>query len=129
MPDMDFGVVLHAREFQDTFTITSVNKQVNDFGEIGVDAEITTKALGVVIPGKGNLRRLDDGSRVTAYIEVYTRVPLTTGIHSGDQAFRDADIVIWHGNKYTVVATEDYSRFGRGFVKASCDLLPYNQTA
>lgn len=35
-----------------------------------------------------------------------------------------ADIATWQGRDYTAANVNDYSHFGRGFVAASCDLLP-----
>lgn len=130
MADMDFSAVLTSREFTDTISILS---QTNTIGTSGVSAPSTTSTnimTAVVIPGRSNLRRLDDGSRIQANIDVYVRgTALTTGHRIDDASERVADVVTWHGRNFVVAAVEDFSAFGPGFVKASCDLINLNPSA
>jgi hypothetical protein len=123
MPSMDFTAVLAAPEFQDKFYVQSISRVV---GLDGVEVDkpsLSRQGRGVVIPGKMSLNRMADGSRVTAYIEIYTRQHLTAGHKKDDIQSQDADVIKWHGRLYVVMSVEDYGAFGSGFYKASCDLL------
>lgn len=129
MPSMDFSEVLAAPEFTDTITITSATRTIGTDGVAVLATTTTTDATAVVIPGKASLRRLDDGTRVSAYIDVYTQAALSMGGRIDNANERVADVVTWHGRTYVVAAVEDYSAFASGFVKASCDLVILNPTA
>lgn len=85
-------------------------------------------AWGVVIPNKSTIRRMDDGTRLAANIDVYTQYPLTAGFKNDDTISDPADIVVWHGRQWTVAAVEDFSTYGAGFLHASCDLKPLMPT-
>ncbi|MCY1459295.1 hypothetical protein D9M71_767610 [compost metagenome] len=81
----------------------------------------STPFVGVVTSDKGDiLERLAGGERKTGSITIHTIFRLTAG--SGEDSI--ADIITWQGRDYTVANVNDYSHFGRGFVAASCDLLP-----
>jgi hypothetical protein len=124
---MDFSDVLGSREFNDTIGITSETKIIGAGGVSATASTTTTITSAIVVPGKGSLRRLDDGTRVTAFIDVYLRGDaLTSGHRIDDVSERVADVVTWHGAAYVVCATEDYSSFGAGFIHASCDLQTLN---
>ena len=128
-PSLSFEDVLSSPEFTDVITVT-VNQGVIGAGGLDVvtpSAPVTTWAI--VVPGKSNLRRADDGSRVTAYIEVFTAYPLSQGYKTDDASYRDADTILWHGRVYSVMVIEDYSAFGAGWIKAGCDLLPISPPA
>ena len=129
MPSMDFSDVIASQEFADVFTVVSTTSVVSDQGVATNTPGSPVSASGVVVPGKSSLRRLDDGTRVAAYIDIYTTYPLVGGIKTNDTNSQIADVVTWHGRQFTVVAVEDYSAFGAGFIHASCDLLALNPTA
>jgi galactose-6-phosphate isomerase len=128
LPDLDFTDVLESGEFEDCITVTTVSGVVGS-GGLDVDTKSAPKPMdAIVVPGKADLHRLDDGSRVTAFILVFVCYPLSAGSKTNDTVHREPDIVTWHGRRYTVMSVEDYSAFGRGFVKASCDLLDLSPT-
>lgn len=126
---MDFSAVLSARELQDRFSILSTFRTIGDGGREVSKHEHHRHARGVVIPGKMSLNRLADGSRVNAFVDVFTRETLTVERKVNDRESQDADIIEWNGNTYTVMSVEDYSRFGAGFFKASCDLQTLSSPA
>jgi hypothetical protein len=66
------------------------------------------------------LVREAEGDRVEGSINVVTPFRLTVGDESGD----GADVVRFAGSRYTVKSVMDYSRYGEGFVEASCELVP-----
>ena len=123
MPSMDFTEVLASPEFQDNFYVQSISRVVGLDGVEVDNPSLSRQGKGVVIPGKTSLTRMADGSRVAAYIKIYTRQHLTTGFKQDDIQSHDADIIKWHGRLYVVMSVEDYGAFGSGFYKVSCDLL------
>lgn len=125
MPDLDVTEVLSDPDFVDTFTIVSTARSMAS--GVPVDAPAPpVLASGVVIPGKSNLRRADDGARLDAYIDIYTQAALTNGYKTDDTLSQLADVVTWRNRSYTVMVIEDWSNYGSGFIKASCDLLALN---
>lgn len=129
MPDLDFSDVLASPEFVDSFSVVSTTRVISSGGVASDTPATPVQTSGVVIPGKSSLRRLDDGSRVVAYIDIYTAYPLSAGVKTNDVNSRDADVIAWHSRQFTVIAVEDYSAFGAGWVHASCDLLTLSPTA
>jgi hypothetical protein len=126
MPTLDVSDVLASPEFQDTFTVTQTAFVI---GAGGTGASTITgpfPAFGVVIPGKSSLARNADGERIVAYIDIYTTYPLTNGLKTDDVSSREADIVTWHGRQFTVMAIDDFTGFGAGWLHASADLIPLN---
>jgi hypothetical protein len=128
-PSLSFEDVLDSPEFTDTITVTVNQGVIGTGGEDVVTPNFPETVTAIVVPGKSNLRRGDDGSRVTAYIEVFTAYPLSAGYKTNDASYRDADVIRWHGRDFTVMSIEDYSAFGPGFVKAGCDLLELSPTS
>lgn len=128
MAGLDVSDVINDPDFQSSFTVTSTTRVVGLNGRPILPYTVTgpTAALGVVIPGKSSLRRLDDGSRIEAFIDIWTQYPLTGGTKASDTTSRAADIITWRGRSYTVAMVEDYSDFGAGFLHVSADLLPLN---
>lgn len=129
MPTLDMSAVLTAQEFLDAITIKSVYSLINGNGETVALAPVSTSGRAVVVPGRSNMRRESDGTRVAAYIDVYTRARLSAGGTISDTQERFADVIVWHGNTYVVASVEDFSAFGTGFVHASCDLQQVNLAA
>ena len=122
MPRLDMSVVLESVEFLDAITIKSVYANIGANGESVPATPALVNGRAIVVPGKSNLRRESDGMRVSSYIDVYTRAPLSAGGPISTTQERVADVILWHGNAYVVAAVEDYSAFGPGFFHASCDL-------
>jgi hypothetical protein len=75
---------------------------------------------GVVTQVAGSdLRRGADGEMITGSILIVSRFRL----RDGKSGF-SADIIIRQTERYTVANVLNYSRFGQGFVEATCDLMP-----
>ena len=129
MPNLDVTEVLSDPDFVDTFTVVSTTRVIGSDGNATSTAGSPRTGYGVVIPGKSSLRRLDDGSRVEAFIDVYTTFSLTQGVKSTDTSSTAADVITWRGRRYTVAQVENWTGFGAGFVHASCDLLDLNPAA
>lgn len=97
-------------------------RQTQVIGDDGI-ATSTTQLItfvGVVTNDSGDkLKRGAAGERVSGNITVHSRTKLIAGADG-----IPADIVNFNGRRYTVSAVSDYSHFGRGFVAATCDLIP-----
>lgn len=120
MAQLDVTDVLLDPDFMDTGL--ACKRQVVEVGDNGRTASTETNIAfaGVVTSDKGDiLERLAGGERKKGSITIHTVFQLTAG--EGDTT---ADIVTWRGKTYTVSNVNDYGHFGRGFVCATCDLLP-----
>jgi hypothetical protein len=120
MANLDVSDILLDPDFMDTGLVCT--RSVQTVGENGrtTTSDVNTTFAGVVTSDKGDfLERLAGLERKKGSITIHTIFPLTAG--EGDTT---ADIVTWRGKKYTVSNINDYQHFGRGFVSATCDLLP-----
>lgn len=80
----------------------------------------TTPFSATVLNDRGKrVQRTPDGERVPGNIVVFSKFRLIAGDDN-----HTADIVTWDGRTYTVVEAKSYSHFGRGFVRAVCELIP-----
>lgn len=121
MAQLDVTEILLDPDFMDTGLVCKRSTQtVGDNGR-ATNTATSTPFAGVVTSDKGDiLERIAGGERKKGSITIHTMFRLTAG--SGEDSI--ADIVTWQGRDYTVSNVNDYSHFGRGFVAASCDLLP-----
>ncbi|MBB3808756.1 hypothetical protein [Pseudochelatococcus contaminans] len=118
MPLLDVSDILNDPMFADELAVTRVTQSVDSHGRVKETSQTTTIS-GVVTADTGDiLDRIDTGSRLKGSIMVHTQFQLTAGY--GDVA---ADILSWNGRSYTVSNVNDYSRYGAGFVAATCDLI------
>ncbi|SEI98886.1 hypothetical protein SAMN04244579_02715 [Azotobacter beijerinckii] len=118
---LDVTEVLLDPDFMDTSLVCRrMAQSVGDDGR-AESVENQIPFAGVVTSDKGDiLERLSGGERKKGSITIHTVFRLSSG--SGSDGI--ADIVTWQGRDYTVSNVNDYNHFGRGFVAASCDLLP-----
>lgn len=120
MPLLDVSEVLGDPDFADTLVCIRQTQTVGDDG-MAVNVTQSMPFLGVVTADRGKeLARLAAGSHVSGSILVHTVFRLTNGGPNGV----DSDHVVWNGDEYIVTSINDYSRYGAGFICASCDLLP-----
>ena len=121
MAQLDVTEILLDPDFMDTGLVCK--RSVQSVGDNGraTNSVASTPFAGVVTSDKGDiLERIAGGERKKGSITIHTMFRLTAG--SGENSI--ADVVTWQGRDYTVANVNDYSHFGRGFVSASCDLLP-----
>lgn len=122
MARLDVTDILTDPDFMDSTLICERNAQT-----VGADgmAAVTATQLpfsGVVTSNNGDiLERIATGERIKGSITIHTRFLLNDG-----SAGYTADIVQWRGRRYTVSSVNDYSHFGRGFIVADCDLIPFS---
>jgi galactose-6-phosphate isomerase len=119
MPLLDVAEILLDPDFVDSLVCARNTQTVNDSG-IATDTAATIPFYGVVTNNSGDLLlRLAEGSRISGSITVHSQFLLQAGSDG-----QDADIVTWNGRQYTVTNVGDWSRFGRGFTAANCELIP-----
>lgn len=119
MPLLDVTSVLYDPMFMDVDgTYTRQTQTIGAHGR-AVNTPVTTMLPAVYTNKDGFLlQRGADSEHVEAVITVHTPVRLTTG-SSGIPA----DIVTWDGASYTVTSIGNYSKYGAGFVEATCELI------
>lgn len=121
MAELDVTDILMDPDFMDMgIRCVRVEQTVGNDGE-PVNTETCRSFGGVVTSNSGDvLNRLPDGERISGNIIIHTPFRLTDGKDG-----RSADIVIWQGTRFVVSAVNSYSHFGRGFVAAICDIMPF----
>jgi hypothetical protein len=119
MPLLDVAEILLDPDFVDSLVCARQTQTVDNDG-IATDTPVSTPFYGVVTNDTGDLLlRLAQGSHISGSITVHSQFLL----QAGDDG-QDADVVTWNGRQYTVSNVADWSRFGRGFTAATCDLIP-----
>lgn len=109
-PDFLDDTLLCERQIQ---TVGDDGIASNDVQQIGFGG-VVTSATGQ------SLNRTSTGERVDSKILIVTRFKLI----DGEDPDLSADVVLWNSRRYTVMNTADYSMYGRGFVQATCELIP-----
>jgi hypothetical protein len=125
MPLLDVNDVILDPDFLDELFYTRLMQTIGADG-MAVNTPTKTKFYGVVTSMKGqSLQRQGDGSGeyMTQTIMVITTTQLDDGGTSGVSDRHTADIVTWDDQDFTVVNIDPYSRYGRGFVQATCEMV------
>ncbi|WP_448952134.1 hypothetical protein [Labrys neptuniae] len=118
MPLLDVSDILNDPAFADTFTVIRPQVTIDNHGR-GSANPAQIPQSGVVTAKSGiNLNRTPEGQIVYGSITIHTQFRLVEG-----------DMLYWNGSRYTVAGVDDYSRYGGGFIAASCELLPLNRSA
>lgn len=119
MPLLDVSDILGDPDFADSAVVTRTTVTVDPQTGRTVETATGTPISVVVTSDKGqSLRRTPDAAVSDGSIIVHSIFRFT----EGGNGF-DADIVRWNGHDWTVVTTDDYSRYGAGFTCATCRLL------
>lgn len=126
MPFLDVSDVLDDPDFVTTFDVMKATQSISSNGVATDTSEpIDTGVYGVVEAAASlTLQRLAEGSRQGGAIHIYTRYRLSDG-----RGNEEAHVVLWNGAHYTVVSVDDWSQFGAGYVRATCDLTDINVAA
>ncbi len=119
MAFLDVTDVVLDPDFMDSIVYERNTVTVGSNG-LATQTTATGTFLGVVTSNTGDiLERLADSERIKGSITIHSMFTLNDG-----STGTTADIVLWKGRRYTVSNVNDYSHFGRGFVAATCDLIP-----
>lgn len=120
MPQLDVSELLTDIDFWEGGLICLRQNQTVGSDGIAVNAQISIPFGGVVTQVAGSdLRRGADGEMITGSILIVSRFKLLDG-----KIAVSSDIVVRQTRRYTVANVLNYSRFGRGFTEATCDLMP-----
>jgi galactose-6-phosphate isomerase len=118
MPQLDVTDILLDPEFAERFTVLRRTEIVTSFGKSVVTSQ-ELSAIGVITAGPDDrLTREADYQAMTKSIVIVTKFPLR-GPAPGFQA----DIILWHGDKFLISLLDDYSGYGPGFVQANADSI------
>lgn len=116
---LDLSAAVLAPEFQDTFSVVRRAYSVDQNGRSVLTPHAPVAATGVVTPaGPTDLKRLPDDQYQQEAITIVTTYRLQGAVEGGAP-----DRVQWNGNLYQVIDVEDYSRYGRGFIRAICGIV------
>ena len=78
------------------------------------------KFNAVVTTNSGmNMDRREDGTLIKGAINIHSRFVLSAG-----DSESQADEVLWQGREYIVSQVLSNTHYGRGFIKAICELKP-----
>lgn len=120
MARIDVTEILTDPDFADTGLICERSTQVVGADGIAVNTKKLIRFIGVVTSDQGDvLERMPGVERITGSITVHSRFLLKDGTPG-----QTADVLQWQGRRYTISNVNDYSHFGRGFMVATCDLIP-----
>jgi len=124
MPRLDVTDIILDPDFLTSDLMCVRTTEVINSGGVSVLNEVSSQFAGVVTSDEGDLLdRIEGASRSRGSIMVHTKFKLRESM----TGFA-ADIVVWAGARYTVTRINNYSTYGRGFVAATCDLLPLTET-
>lgn len=120
MPLLDVSEILTDIDFLErNLTCLRMMQKVGTNG-IAVNTAVPIPFNGVITQVDGlDLRRGPDGEVITGSILICTRFRLLDG-----KSGFTADVVLRETRQYVVANVLPYSKYGRGFVEATCDLLP-----
>lgn len=120
MPLLDVSELMYDLDFLErNLTCLRMAQVMGDNG-LAVNSPISIPFNGVVTMVRGNdLNRNAVGELITGSILICTRFRLLDG-----KSGFSADVILRETRQYTVANVLPYSKYGRGFVEATCDLLP-----
>jgi hypothetical protein len=105
--------------FFDSILVNRIDEVVGDDGRVvRTTTQLATRA--VVVPTTPNdLQRLPEEEYMLKSIELFTpfRLQGAAGL-TADSSRQHPDEIIWHGSTFVVRLLDDYTPYGRGFVRA-----------
>lgn len=108
--------------FQDRVDVYQRCEVVNGYGESTTSRQKFPQVPAVVWPGGQNkLDRRPEAQSTEKVIELVARFSF-----SMSQDGRQADVIFWKGDEYTVTSVADYSDYGAGFSQAMAMKRPVN---
>ena len=110
MPGLDVSDVLLDPDFCESLTVT---RSVQGAPTGGL-TQITTSTMSltaVIQPANSNdLQRMIDAGRTAGGVVVYA---------AGANVLQTEDTFAWQGDTYTIIGTDDWSKFGAGYVRGT----------
>lgn len=123
MPLLDVvSDVLSDPNFIDSFLVTRNIQTVGVDGNAVDEPTVIPNVYGVVMPvDSAVIQKFPQGEIEHGDIVIYTTFRLSDG-----KGTHDFDIVTWNGETYQVKSTNDWSRYGPGYMEAVCTLNVVN---
>ena len=116
MPFTDVASLVEDPDFADTFSVRRAVATIGTNGRSALSTQTISDVVGVITSESGsNLQRTPDARNPLGAITVHCKLKLISG-----EGGAEPDIIIWQNREWTVDITNDYSRFGEGFVSARC---------
>lgn len=113
---LDVSELLGDPDFTDVAQIIRRSRAVNEFGENVLTEAPTNDLLVVVQPAKPSaLERLPEGAKLKESINIWFQGTINIEAVNGY-----SDIIVWRGDRYTVIDTDDFTNYGAGYTKALC---------
>lgn len=108
----------------DKFNVQRRAVSNNNYGEPTITPTVINNVRGVVYPASPNdLKRLPEAQIMAQTIVVITRFALRGASKDSQAQEWEPDVVVWGGDNFLVIATNDYSQAGRGFIYAICSSM------
>lgn len=124
MPMLDVSAALTNPYTLDKFDVQRRALATNNYGEPTITPTTINNVRGVVYPASPNdLRRLPEAQIMAQTIVVITRFALRGASKDGQAQEWEPDVVVWGGDNFLVIATNDYSQYARGFIYAICSSM------
>lgn len=115
MPNLDVSDILLDPDFCEQLTVQRRAITMTKGRATTTSTTISPAPYGVVFSITGDLLRASDQQNMPATIVVHTPFRLR-----GASPGYEPDLVIWNGDNYAVTALDNFSRYGSGFVAATC---------
>ena len=114
--------VLHSPHLTDKFNVLRRVEGIDAYGRSKLTITRYKPVFGVVAAiDPSDVRRKPDEETPSKTITVITRFNLQSATRK-----TQPDIVEWHGDRFIVINSQDYSRWARGFMICTCDLNDFN---
>lgn len=115
MPDLDVSDLLLDPDFCEQLSVQRRQITMVKGRSTTTPVTISPAPYGVVFSITGGLIRAGDQQNMPATIVVHTPFRLR-----GASPGYEPDLVIWNGDNYAVTAIDNFSKYGAGFVAATC---------
>jgi galactose-6-phosphate isomerase len=114
MPMLNVTPAVTSLIMQDRADVYQRCEVVNGFGESTTARKLTSKVPCIIWPGGQNkLDRRPEAQSTEKVIEMVSRFAFNMASDG-----KQADVIAWRGDEYTVTSVADYSQYGAGFTQA-----------
>lgn len=114
MPFADLSLVLSDPELVDRFIVQRRTDHINDHGRSVPQVAWQGRRWGIVTPASPDeMLRVPDQEHMRKALSIISRFRF-----HGPAPGQQPDFVVWHGDTYVVITSDDYSAFGPGFTQA-----------
>jgi hypothetical protein len=120
MAMIDMTVALTNPQTLQKFAVLRRKQFVNNFGETKMEIETIPRVFGVIHPeGPNDIARRPEAQTNAKTMVVITKFRLRGESENIDGVNYQPDVIQWGGNNFLVARPEDYSKYARGFIRAT----------